>query len=272
MNGKELKEKLIAGKRIYGTLIVSTSPKWIDIIDQLNLDFVFIDTEHIPIDRHQLSWMCHGYKGKGIPPLVRIPSPDPYLANMVLDGGATGLVAPYVETVSQVQELRGAVKMKPIKGKRLNEFLSGSGKPEPELSWYLKKSNEHHILIVNIESRPALDNLDDIIGVPDLDAVLIGPHDLSASLGIPEQYDHPDFLRAIEMIITRARKANIGAGIHVTFGDTVEKEIEWARMGANLIIHGGDINSFSRSMYAAISAMRKTLKDDFQAPGKSVNI
>ena len=58
MTAKELKESLRIGKRVYGTLIVSTSPKWIDIIDQLNLDFVFIDTEHIAIDRQQLSWMC----------------------------------------------------------------------------------------------------------------------------------------------------------------------------------------------------------------------
>ena len=106
MTGKELKESLRSGKRVYGTLIVSTSPKWVDIIAQLNLDFVFIDTEHIAIDRHQLSWMCHGYMGKGLVPVVRIPSPDPYQACMALDGGAKGLVAPYIESVDEVRLLR----------------------------------------------------------------------------------------------------------------------------------------------------------------------
>ena len=88
MTGKELKETLKKGESAFGTLIVSTSPRWIEIIGQLSLDFVFIDTEHIAIDRHQLSWMCHSYAGKGLAPIVRIPSPDPYQACMVLDGGA----------------------------------------------------------------------------------------------------------------------------------------------------------------------------------------
>lgn len=78
MDGKSLRNKLRNGDKVYGTLIVSTSPKWLDVIDKIGLDFVFIDTEHIPIDRDRLSWMCHGYEGKGIVPIVRIPSPDPY--------------------------------------------------------------------------------------------------------------------------------------------------------------------------------------------------
>ena len=272
MIAKALKEALKSGRRVYGTLIVSPSPKWLDIVSDLNLDFVFIDTEHIAIDRHQLSWMCHGYLGKGIAPLVRIRSPDPYQASMVLDGGAQGVVVPYVETVAQVQELRGAVKMKPLKGQRLENYLQGREKLESTLSRYLERSNEDHILVVNIESRPAMANLDRILEVPGLDAVLIGPHDLSCSLGIPEQYDHPDFLNAVEKVFSMARKAQVGAGMHVTFAENVDKEIEWAKMGANLIIHGGDINSFARHMSEDIITMRKALNDDFSASVKPVNI
>lgn len=272
MTGKELKESLRSEKRVYGTLIVSASPKWIDIIDQLCLDFVFIDTEHIPIDRHQLSWMCHGYMGKGLVPLVRIPSPDPYLASMVLDGGAKGIVAPYIETVDEVQLLRGAVKMKPLKGKRLKNYLSGIEDLELELADYIERSNDNNVLIVNIESLPAIENLDKILNVPGLDAVLIGPHDLSCNLGIPEQYDHPKFLTAVETIITKARTANIGAGIHVTFTDNVDSEIEWAKMGANLILHSGDINSFVQIMHSDINTLRKALNDDFKKSGTAINI
>lgn len=272
MTGKELKEALHTGKRVYGTLIVSPSPKWLDIIGQLDLDFVFIDTEHIPIDRHQLSWMCHGYMSKGLVPVVRIPKPDPYRACMVLDGGAKGVVAPYIETVNEVKQLRGAVKTRPLKGQKLMDYLDGTLGLEPELEKYIEKNNEDHILIINIESQTAIDNLDEILEVPGLDAVLIGPHDLSCNLGIPEQYDHPKFTAAVEDIFRRARKENVGAGIHVFFDGSVEREIEWAGMGANLILHSGDINRFSQIMRNDILTLRKALKDDAKASYISVNI
>ena len=126
------------------------------------LDFVFIDTEHIALDRAQLSWMCQTYSALGLPPLVRIPSPDPYAATMVLDGGAAGVVAPYIETAEQVQALRGAVKMRPIKGQKLKQMLGGA-KAEPELEAYIEKGANERLLIVNIESTHAMAALDDIL-------------------------------------------------------------------------------------------------------------
>ena len=119
MTGRQLSRALRSGKRVYGTLIVSHSPRWLDVIEKLGLDFVFIDTEHIAIDRIELSWMCNAYRALGIAPIVRIPSPDPYYASMVMDGGANDIIAPYVETVEQVKALSGAVKLRPIKGMRL---------------------------------------------------------------------------------------------------------------------------------------------------------
>jgi 4-hydroxy-2-oxoheptanedioate aldolase len=262
MTGKELKDSLRSGKRVYGTLIVSTSPRWMDVIDQLNLDFVFIDTEHIAVDRQQLSWMCHGYTGRGLAPVVRIPAPDPYQACMVLDGGAKGIVAPYIESVNEVKQLIGAVKKRPLKGQKLRDYLEGKKGLEPVLAEYIGKHNDDHVLILNIESQPAIDHLDEILRVPGFDAVLIGPHDLSCNLGIPEQYDHPKFKAAVETIIEKARKANVGAGIHALFEDSVEKEIEWAKMGANLILHSGDINRFTQVMRDDINTLRTVLNDD----------
>lgn len=272
MKGEELRKRLKEGKRIYGTMIVSPSPRWLDIISGIGLDFVFIDTEHITIDRHQLSWMCHGYSGKGLLPIVRIPAPDPYQACMVLDGGARGIVAPYVETAEQVQQLRGAVKTRPLKGKKLQDYLDGTKELEPELADYIQAGNSDHVLIVNIESQTGIDNLDEILKVPGLDAVLIGPHDLSCNLGVPEQYDHPAFKRAVEKIITTARNANVGAGIHVFFENSVEQELEWATMGANLILHSGDINLFAEKLGKDIQKLREKLKDTQQIENRNINI
>lgn len=254
MTPAELRRCLHAGETIFGTLIVSTSPRWPEAVRDCGLDFVFIDTEHIAIDRERLSWMCHTYGALGLPPIVRIPSPDPYAATMVLDGGAAGVIAPYVESVEQVVALRGASKLRPVKGRKLQRMLAGES-GGPVLEAYLAEAAANRILVVNIESVAAMEALDAILDVPGLDSVLIGPHDLSCSLGIPEQYGHPDFLAACENIFRKARAKGCGAGIHYWGG--VEEQVRLLGMGANMLIHSADITLFKKHLTAELDAVKK---------------
>jgi staphyloferrin B biosynthesis citrate synthase len=254
MTGPELNKKLRRGEALFGTLIVSPSPRWPQVVAGSGLDFVFIDTEHIAIDRHQLSWMCQTYAALGLPPIVRIPSPDPYEATKILDGGAMGLVAPYIESVEQVKALRGAVKLRPLKGAKLSGLLAG-GSCEPELEQYVERHCAANTLIVNIESVPGIAALDDILAVPGLDGVLIGPHDLSCSLGVPEQYGHPKFLEAVGIIFRKARAAGLGAGIH--WWGTAEEQARFLEMGANLIIHSADLTLFQKHIRLELDAIKK---------------
>ena len=259
MNGLELSKALKAGERVYGTLITSPSPHLPSQLKGIGLDFVFIDTEHISLTDHDLSWMCQTYRAMNMVPLVRIPEPDPYRACKVLDGGAGGIIVPYVESVEQVQALRGAVKLRPLKGKKLAATLDGSSTPGDRLASYLRAGNEGRLLVINIESVPALENLDAILDVPDIDAVLIGPHDLSVSLEIPEEYDHPEFDKAVRTIIAKARARGIGAGIH--FWANLEQEIEWARCGANLFLHSADVLLFAAALRKDLEHARAALGD-----------
>jgi 4-hydroxy-2-oxoheptanedioate aldolase len=255
----EIKRRLHSGERVYGTLIVSPSPRWPDSVARIGLDFVFIDTEHIALDRHQLSWMCQTYRALGLPAIVRIPSPDPYLASMALDGGACGIIAPYVETAAQARELVGAVKLRPLKGKRLGGILNRTESPEPDLNAYLEQRSADNLVILNIESVPAVAALDEILAVPGIDAVLIGPHDLSCSMGYPEQYDRPEFEQTVRRVFERARAKGVGAGIHSWMG--LSREAEWGRAGANLIIHEADISIFVRTATAELRELRAMLGD-----------
>jgi 4-hydroxy-2-oxoheptanedioate aldolase len=260
MRGRELRKALHEGRRVYGTLIVSSSPRWPPSVAGLGLDFVFLDTEHVAVDRGQLSWMCHAYAGSGLAPVVRIPSPDPYQACMALDGGAHGIIAPYVETPEQVRDLVGATKLRPLKGARLRDALAGSAVLEPELAAYLGQWNSDSVLIINIESVPALNALDEILAVEGLDAVLVGPHDLTCNLGIPEQYKHPRFVAAVDEIIRKARARGIGAGIHATYPHAIEHEIRWAGMGANLIVHWGDLIAVRFTLRRDLDALKAALE------------
>ncbi len=263
MRGKELAAALRSGKRVYGTCCVSPSPAWPSMMAGTGMDFVFIDTEHISLARETLSWMCRTFDALNIAPIVRIPEPDPYRACMVLDGGAHGIIAPYVESVDQVMALRGAVKLRPLKGKRLDAVLKGDEIPNEETGEYLVQRNADRVMVVNIESTPALSALDRILAVPDLDAVLVGPHDLSISLGIPEQYGHPTFQEAITTIITKARAASVGVGIH--YSEEIEREIEWAKQGTNFIVHSSDFAIVAKTLKADFERFRNELGDTTSA-------
>lgn len=254
MNSKQLRTALRTGHCVYGTLVASDSPDWPAHIARIGLDFVFIDTEHIALDRKALGWMCQTYSALGLPPIVRIPEPDPQLACMVLDGGAAGVMAPYVETVEQVQALRGAVKLRPLKGKRLDAVLRRADTLEPALAEYLNARNEDNILIINIESRYALDNLDALLAVEGLDGVLVGPHDLSVSLGLPERYDAPEFDAAVRTILRKARAHGVAAGVFSMLG--VERVLEWAQDGLHFIVHSSDYAAMRDSIAADVRAMR----------------
>jgi len=255
MNGRELRGRLHGGQPLFGTLIVSPSPRWPAMVAGCGLDFVFIDTEHIALDRAQLSWMCQTYSALGLPPLVRIPSPDPYQACMVLDGGAAGVIAPYVESLAEAQALRGAVKLRPLKGAKLAAALAAPESMEPGLQQLWQKRKAENLFIINVESQPALDRLDELLAVPDLDGVLIGPHDLSCSLGLPEAYDHPRFLAACGTIFRKARQAGVGAGVH--FWGKVEQQKRWFDLGANMLIHSADITLFEKHLKLELAEIKQ---------------
>ncbi|MBN2308007.1 MAG: aldolase [Candidatus Hydrogenedentes bacterium] len=238
MNGLELQAALHAGRCVYGTCAISTSPTWPAMVAASGADFVFVDTEHAPIQRDQLAWICRSYTALDVAPVVRIPEPDPYRACMVLDAGAAGVIVPYVESLAQVRDLRGAVRFRPLKGQRLQRVLDGTEQLDADTAAYLAERNAGRLMIVNIESTPALEILDEIAAAPGLDAFLVGPHDLSISLGVPEQYGHPRFNEAISTIIRTARAHNLGVGIH--FSDGIERELGWLAEGANFIVHSSD--------------------------------
>jgi len=268
MNGKQLSEALRAGELVYGTAIYSNSPRWPNVVKNLDLDMVFIDNEHGTHDRNTLAWMCTSYAALNLAPVVRLPSPDPFQASMALDGGASGVIAPYIESVEQVKALGGAVKYSPLKGDRLRAFLDGAAL-EPELETYLVERNANHVLIINIESVPAMQRLDEILSLPYVDAVLIGPHDLSCSLGIPEQWEHPKQEKAIREIITSARAHHKGIGIHHS---AMHQEIEWVKAGANLVMHSSDISAFSRALTQEFKLIREAIQDENEGALKDGNV
>ncbi len=269
MNSHDLKAALRAGRRVYGTLIASPSPKWAAELPKAGLDFVFLDSEHIPMDPQARAWMLQCYRAAGLTTILRIPDCTRQEIFHAMEHGAAGVIAPYIETVEEVKALIGGVKYRPLKGERLRGVLDGTVELSEKERDYLEKYNDGRLLFLNIESRRAADHLDELL-LPGVDGVLIGPHDLSINLGIPEEYDHPLFEEYVTKIIKTCRARGVAVGNHSS-GD-INAQVRWAELGMNIIVWNSDIGLFMQGIGANFAQVRKALGDGAGAGAAAVTI
>jgi 4-hydroxy-2-oxoheptanedioate aldolase len=267
MVGKDFRNALREGKKVYGTQISSTSPKMFDSVISLGLDFVFFCNEHVQYNPETLSWMCNAFKAAGVNPLVRILEPSPYLATQALDAGACTVLVPYVEEIEDVIALIGAVKYRPLKGKKLMRILHGEEKPSEELKQYLIHNNRNNSLVLNIESEKGVAMMNEYLAIqtldgPGVDGLMIGPHDLSTSYGMPEKYFSKEFLELTEGIIKNARAKGVAVGGHTGYRDSLDLQLEWAKMGATMLLHCSDAFLFANQLNNDLNKIKKLLGDE----------
>jgi len=153
------------------------------------------------------------------------------------------VLAPYCETVEEVRDVVAAAKWRPLKGAMVRRVVEEGVFPSEASRAYLENINKNVVCIVGIESVPAIDALPDILKVPGIDAIFVGPNDLSITLGIPNDYDHPDYEAALRRIIATCEKRNVPVLIH---HQTVPLTIKWLNEGARFVLHSSD----ARQMHA----------------------
>ena len=190
MNGAELKATLKAGGRVFGTMLnVTRSPAWVPTFDAVGLDYVVVDTEHAPLGRGEMGALLHSFRASGVVPIVRIPIPTSHYVTMAMDAGAQGVLAPYCETAEQAAEVVAAAKWRPLKGEAVDRVMASGEHVSDATRAYLEENNKNSVAIIGVESRAAVDNLENILSVPGIDGIFVGPNDMSISLGVPDQYD-----------------------------------------------------------------------------------
>ena len=238
MNGHEFKAALRAGRRVYGTMFVQTrAGRGDEALGGLELDFLIVDNEHAPYNRAETADWARQLAGLGIVPFVRVPIPASHYITMALDAGAQGILAPYVERVEQVRECVAASKWLPLKGDVAARVVNEGVFPSPETRSHLEERNRNHVLVIGIESTPALERLDDLLAVPGVDAAFVGPNDLSIQLGVPAQYGHPRYIEAVRHIHATCRRRNVPLVIHFFNPEMAEPFI---REGVCFILYGTD--------------------------------
>ncbi len=249
MNGKILREKLVQGETVYGTLIQHTiCPSIVDFIPEGFLDFVIVTAEHTSLDLADFMALRYALATKGIACLARTHSRDPADVAKVADS-FDGVVVPYVEDFEHAQQLAAAAVYRPLKGKRLDKVLETGEWPSKATQESIEERNEGTIFIPMIESIPGIENLDRICSIPGVHAVFVGPGDLTVNMGIPKKYDHPDLIKMIQRVIDTANMHHVAAGCW--FGET-EQAMRTKNQGARLIVYSND------GLF-----IKKTIENDF---------
>ena len=229
-----LRKRLKDGELVLGTILSLNSPDVAEILSGLGFDWIFIDAEHSTLDPHHLQAIFQAV-GDSVPCVVRLPALDEIVVKKTLDAGAAGLIVPQVNNAEQVAQLIKWGRYHPAGSRGL-----GFGRAQGyglKVGEYLETANESVLLSVQAESAEAVKNIEAIVQVEGLDAVLIGPYDLSASMGLPGQVDHPDVKAAIQHVADVCQEAGMPTGI---FGLTAEAVQPYIDKGFKFIVVGAD--------------------------------
>jgi 2-keto-3-deoxy-L-rhamnonate aldolase RhmA len=212
-----LKERLRNGEVLFGTWVRIPHPSIIEALGTCDLDFIHIDMEHGPIGTHDVNPLLLAAMAVGIPAMVRVPGVDAAVIGRTLDMGACGVIVPQVNTVEEVKRVIEAARFYPLGHRGLGGACRADGYGKYGMAEFSAMANDHTLLAVQIESKQAVDHLDEILEVSKdaVDLFFIGPADLSQSLGIPGQFTHPLLQETIEKVIRKVCAKGKIAGIHV---------------------------------------------------------
>jgi 2-keto-3-deoxy-L-rhamnonate aldolase RhmA len=225
-----------------GTLLSISAPQVAEIISDSGFDWVLIDMEHsaISLESVQNSLQVMGDK---ILKIVRVPGNDEIWIKRVLDTGCDGILVPMVNSAAEALKVIQSSKY-PLEGRR-SVGLSRAHSFGPGFNDYVKNANRDLVIMIQIEHKEGVKNIDEILKVKGIDSVFIGPYDLSASMGLTGQLDHPDVKAAIELIKAKCRQAGLPYGI---FGMTAESLVPEVKNGCTFILCGVDaailVNSY----------------------------
>lgn len=209
----KVKQALKKGKVAVGSWLQIANITIAEIMAKSGFDWVAVDMEHSSIDLKDLEPIMAILAANGTAPLVRLPYNAPMLAKRIMDVGAYGIIVPSVNTAAEAETAVRSIKYPPLGTRgvglyRAQEFGS-------TFKDYFDTNNDESLVIVQIETKEGVANIEKIVKVKGLDGVFIGPYDLSCSLGVPGELEHPLVKKAQEKVKLAAKKAGVALGTHV---------------------------------------------------------
>ena len=230
----QFRARLHAGELLVGTVVTLCAPEIPELLPERGFDWLFIDTEHSPFDSREAQALLQA-AGAGCPCLVRVPAGEEVWIKKALDIGAAGVIVPQVNSPEQAERIVRLCKYPP-QGVR-GVGIARAHRYGNRFQDYVEAANQQMTVVIQVESVDAIRNVDAIVSVPDIDAVLVGPYDLSASLGRVGQVGDPAVKEAITQVSESCRAAGVRLG---AFGVDAEAVIPLIEQEFTLIAVGVD--------------------------------
>lgn len=253
MQPNHLKAQLEAGQVPVGHMIWEFGTRGVaSLAAQADLDFVLLDMEHGAFTSAQIADQIAWFRTTSVTPIVRVPQAEYHFIARTLDAGAMGIMMPNVRTPDMAGSVVEAAKYAPLGRRGLG--LGGSvtryetGDPKQQMD----ALNASTAIICQIESVEGLNHLDAIAAVAGVDVLWVGQSDLSQSLGIPGQFDHPDFQAALQRVIACCRQRGLGAGIQPS---NLAQCRQWMDIGFNVISFSVDTAVYAEALANARQAV-----------------
>jgi len=228
MRGNHVRRRLAAGEASVGTWLSLPSPEAAEQVSRLGFDWLVVDTEHNAIDIRTLSLMFAAMTPSPTAPMVRIPWNTPEHFKRVLDAGAWGIVVPMVNSKAEAERAVEATRYHPVGNRSVGGGRHALSFGTNALDYYAS-ANDEVLLVLQIEHIEGVEHVDEILGVPGVDACFIGPNDLAASmglgLGVPLESDEPSLAQAILHVRDTAIRHGVAPGVHCSHAAGVSRRL-----------------------------------------------
>lgn len=232
----EFRQRVSAVEASFGIWNTLPSPLVMEILAGAGFDWVMVDAEHGPFELSSIISQFQAVTAYGVPALVRPPSGDPVFIKRLLDAGVQSFLVPMVDSAAEAAQLVRAMRYPPAGNRGIGAAM-GRATQWNRVENYLERADRELCLIVQVETEAAYRELEAILSVDGVDGVVFGPSDLSASMGLVGQVEHPAVVKRIEEGLSRTRRAGKIAG---TFSLSVEVAKRYVQCGANMIGVGVD--------------------------------
>jgi len=236
----------------FGPFMITGDPAFVESAGYAGFDFVLLDMEHGPGTFEGLQNLIRAANVAGVMPVVRVPRGSDIWIDRALDVGAGAVMIPQVDTPEQVKAAIAAAKFSPLGNRGTNRFVRSAAYSAVPGSEYFQQAQDT-MVIIQAEGKRFLENLDEMLSVPGIDIVFVGPYDLSSSLGLIGQIEHPEVEKLIRQLVERAAAYGVKVGC---FADHPQMARKWRDMGIKFIGYSCDTCIFMNAAKADIAAFR----------------
>ena len=251
-----LREKIMNGEKTIGTFFEAGNANVAEALALTAVDYMLIDTEHGPFDVESVMPMLRAAELHDTTALVRVKDSNRNSVLKMLDIGAGGLIIPQVHSIEEIRKLVEYAKYYPL-GQRGVAFARGAGygyleHAAGDINDYFATCNRETLLVPQCETMGCLENIEEIAKVDGVDGIFVGPYDLSVAMGIPTQFDKPEFKAAMERIVKAVRAAGKFTIIYCANSEVANARLS---QGFDSVTVGQDINYYIDAINAMVKAI-----------------